>query len=496
MSKLYHLLRFSILSVLLLCCQKASAQYPAPGAFDGYYKFTSNLKVEDPKYASTFQGTYSFNIETTLYGININKLIIPVIYTDYAQDSGTLTLTTNYGTIGGKNLGFADKDATWTGMGTMNGTLLKWQIEEDGTVTVPDFTIVDFSNRNNIKVVARFSDCSVSIDPDGGPDPEEEEAWKWDFEGKYAFKCKQTEWVYLKDKDDENEIYLKEVKVTDDYILAFTINEYQQIWLFDGYSLLDWHANTIRNRPEIAGDLYHMDVDTYNGIEWMYFTDEDNESTEAKLFGNGRDGDWIQGRRAFTLTHKADGEYGLTDISLWQRTMELMEGYGEVMNRVRVFRTIKKWEKMEWVDPSTVDPDLFTEKPHSEDRAYTPEEDEGDSGIVDPEDPRQPDQPTVDPDQPGEDDPSEDPEDPEITEDPEDPAVDPDQPDQPGEDDPAEPTGPTVDPDDSGVVTVDADKARVRYFTLQGAEVKRPLPGTTVIRIENGKARKMIVVKE
>lgn len=353
MKHIYRLIKvFAVMSVLLFGTHKVNAQYPAAGEFDGYYSFTADLKLENNSYRQYFKDNYEFKIENTLYGITISDLIVPNMNTEYDEETGVLTITTNYGKFGNTNLGFADADATWTGMGTMYGTLLTWQIEEDGSITIPDFTIVDFSkyaSNKTVTVVARYTNCRVEQIDDK---EEEEEEAEPSFQGKYKFSVTQTEYEYGPDEDEK--IVLMNTIVSKDYVLEFVINEYNQVWRFEDYTFDDMYLNTLRNRGFAKGDVYTMDVDTNNGVEWVYvLSDETAGSTDAKLFGGRNLQNWIQGQTAFTLRKNADETYTLSDFSLWQRTMEEIEGEGGVMNQQRTFRPIKYWTDIKYLGYST-----------------------------------------------------------------------------------------------------------------------------------------------
>lgn len=325
------------------------AAYPEQGDFDGHYTFAADVKLENQAYAPYVKGSFNFAIATSDYGTVITDFMVPNIYTEYDSGTGELTLTTNYGKFGYSNLGFADADATWTGMGTMYGSLLKWQIGEDGSISVPDFTLVDFSKYSTtgkVTVVARISGCEVGINtdvPDDEPGDDEQEL----FEGRYVFTARQTTYNYVRDEDGQTT--LDSEVVEDGYRLVFEINEYNQMHVFDEYALLRQHINTLRNRGVTANGVYRLDTDTYNGVEWVYNTAvEDAASTDAKLFGGSGTDNWIQGQTAVVLTRKDDGTFSLRPFTLWQRTMEDMVGAEDVVNRVRVLRPIRKWDNIEF----------------------------------------------------------------------------------------------------------------------------------------------------
>lgn len=337
----------SVVAVMIvLSAVNTAYAYPSATDLDGTYNFSATLTLENESYGEYLFDNYDFTITTDKGVTIISDFIIPAIYTSYDETAGILTLTTNYGKIGSGYLGFADADASWTGMGTMYGTLLDWQIGEDGSITIPDFTIVDYSSYNSDKtvtVVARYSDCSVTPserkDDDNPGDGE-----SITFEGRYAFDVTQTEFFYT--ENDNGEKILSETKVTPNYTLNFAINEYNQIWAFDGYSLSDEQINTIRNRGIIGENSFKIDMDTYNGVEWIYVSGEEYTTPEAKLFGSSSIEDWEQGITAFTLTKNSDNTYSLTDFTLWQRTMEEIEDENGIAQPVRVLRPIKKWENI------------------------------------------------------------------------------------------------------------------------------------------------------
>lgn len=335
------------------CVQTSSAQ---SNDFDGHYEFSSELTIENQSYRSLLKNSFEFEIESTLYGVTISDFIIPSISAEYDDVTGELTLKTNYGTLGRYNIGFADAEGTWTGMGTMKGTLLKWQIGDDGSISIPDFTLVDYSNyskNQTVTVIARYSNCAVTP-TEASEDDEPKTDNSENFEGRYQFSVTQTEYVY--EPDSNGSMQLANTIVTNNYILEFEINEYNQIWRFEDYTFDSMYLNTLRNRGNVSGKRFTLNVDTNNGVEWVYvLSDESTGSTDAKLFGSSNTRNWVQGQTAFTLTKNTNETFTLTSFSLWQRTMELVKGEGQVngedvMNQTRVFRPIKLWSNIKFMN--------------------------------------------------------------------------------------------------------------------------------------------------
>lgn len=349
---------FLSLTIALLSCAgfNARAAYPAVEDFVGDYRFSATLQLEDKSFASILADSFVFSIEQSYSDPNIIDFISNTfIATVYDSETGLLKLQTNtvrYGQLPSyRYLGIADAEANWSGMGAASKTPVFWQIEEDGKVSIPDFTLVDYSKYSStgkVTVIARYSDCkAVSLDED------DEEVVEESFEGHYEFKADVTDYIYETTVDEngcDNTVLVDAVK-TVDAPLFFTINEYGQISKFnDEYDMPAEQLNSLRNKGYVSGMNFVMDVDTYNGIGWNYDTEnEDAAKTEAMLFNNITDNGWNQGRKAFTLTKTEDGSFTLTPFTIWFRTMENQMGYGDVVNRMRVFRIIRKYENPTYV---------------------------------------------------------------------------------------------------------------------------------------------------
>lgn len=356
MNKLYSMLvSTAVFAVSVSVAPKVSAA-PLPEKFNGNYKFSSTLTVENKSYANQLKEEFVFEIAPSYDNSVLNDFISNAfIAADYDEATGDITLTTNTVRFGElpryQYLGMADADATWTGMGAVSTSLVKWHVDADGKISVPDFTLVDYSKYSStgkVTVVARFNDCKIqSLNDD------EEEVTPETFDGNYSFTGRITDYIYETSVDEKGSdvTVLVDTKITEDAPIKFTINEYNQIIRFnDDYEMEANQVNTLRNRGYVKGMNYIMDVDTYNGIGWIYDTsDEDAAKTEAYLFNNNRDNDWHQGSVAFTMTKNDNDTYSLTPFTVWFRTMENQMGYGDVVNRVRVFRVVKKFENIKFV---------------------------------------------------------------------------------------------------------------------------------------------------
>lgn len=346
-----------ILSVVAVSFS-AAADFPSVEEFAGDYKFTAELKIEDNSYKNILSDNFVFSIteSNTENSPNLIDFISNTfISTSYNPETGELTLTTNtirYGNLPSyKYLGIADAEGSWTGMGALSTTKPVWQVSEDGVISIPDFTLVDYSKYSStgkVTIIARFSGCEVNLSKNEEEPPVENES----FYGRYNFLVTQTEYLYKKvaNENGREETVFDTTVITEDYPLSFSINEYDQIISIEGYSMPDYEINSLRNRGYVKANVYTMDTDIYNGIEWVYNTDEDYQYTDAKLFGNmSLNQDWVQGRTAFKLTKNNDETYTLTPFSVWQRTMELIDGYGDVENWVRVYRPIIVWTEIRFV---------------------------------------------------------------------------------------------------------------------------------------------------
>lgn len=346
------------------------ADYPAFDGFTGAYDFKADLQLENKSLSSVVKDNFTFTVTAGYGDPVINDFMSnQPISTVYDAETGALKLQTNtirYGELPKwQYLGIADADGNWTGMGAISKTPVYWQVSEDGHLSIPDFTLVDYSNyskNGKVTVVARFSNCTATLNTE-----EEEEEKTISFEGFYTFIVDKTANVYETVRDDKgvDHTTLVDVIKTTDEPMTFVINEYQQISNFNNEYLMEAEQlNSLRNRGYVKGNDYIMDADMYNGIGWNYDTsNEDEAKTEALLFNSLRANDWIQGSEAFRIRKNDDGTYKMDSFSIWFRTIENREGAEDQVNRMRVFRLERTYENVRFVSFSDEipEPDLTPE---------------------------------------------------------------------------------------------------------------------------------------
>lgn len=441
MRKFYS--KATIIAIFFLSPLITSASYPTIKEFSGKYELSAELTLEDRNYEGWVTESFIFAVSPGYTDSDLTLtdfLSNASLSGEYDSETGELRITTvtlRHGEQKYANgklvedydyLGLSDKEGNWNGFSSLYSIKPVWQVEEDGNLSIPDFTLVDYADYNStkeVKIVASYSNVKVRAIND-----EEDPSIGANFYGTYDFIIsKTTEYIYEKDFRT-GKMELANTVITDNTPIRFTINEYDQMWTFGEYELPTEQLNSLRNRGYVNGNQYIMETDIYNGLEWMYYTDEETDGhTDAKLFGNASGGAWMQGRTAFILNKNEDETFSLTNFSLYQRTMEDVEGEGSVdnsttTNQERVYRMIKLWEDWKFV-------------------SYAPEITPGATGS-EPTEPEEPEEPEKD------------------------------------------------ETDESGITNIEDKNRTPRYFNLQGVETSKPDKGV-FIKIANGKAVKIIL---
>lgn len=175
MTKFYSTLKTALAvgASLSLSCA-AYAAYPAAGDFDGSYAFKAEqFTLNDEQYADIFQADFVFQIATDKGAVKINDLMYTGQSFDclYDEATGVLTLKTNVfqPIFSGTWMGFAPLDGGWQGMYTNSAAnLLKLQIGENGSVSVPDFDVVTYYLTEVKATIAKYGNIQVTLDDNGG----------------------------------------------------------------------------------------------------------------------------------------------------------------------------------------------------------------------------------------------------------------------------------------------------------------------------------------
>ena len=324
-------------------------EYPAAGEFDGSYTYTCpNFKLNDQTYADVLKDTIEFKISTSEQGsVSVAGFFFTSVNADYDQETGELTLNQVYFTPAGfSSLGIAPTDGGWKGFAGLYANKMKWQIGEDGSITVPDFDIVTYNGTTATATIAEYRSGVVTESEGDEPGTgEDDKADYSNFVGDYVFKGTQTSYalagspIPTEDSEIEN------------YLLRFSINEYGQIVEFNGKKLSEDRIGekSITNKGILSDDntVFTLEIDTFNGIEWNY-GDEENAGAYTIYFGDGTKATSLeQGDTAFTLTKNEDGTYSLTDLS-W--ILKYSVGTDDGNSSQNYYNTMVIWSDLTYFD--------------------------------------------------------------------------------------------------------------------------------------------------
>ena len=285
------------------------ASFPAAGEFDGWYKYTcDNFTLNNNNYP--FTNEIVFQVTSSNGTVTVKDFLGLTATCDYEQSTGTLTLNSVYFSQDGTSIGIAP-EGNWTGWAGAFANKMKWQISEDGDITIPTFNLVTYTGSTVNEIIAQYGTGTVvpTTAPETPADPTLDFT---DFIGSYTFKCTQTEYNVPGFPG-----FLTENDVTNDFILRFTINEYGQISNFNGYEMDENKVGPyLNNRGLVDGNVYTIEMQTFNGIVYEY-GDEEGVGAYSELFGGAPGTTWEQDDVAFTLTKNDDGTYTLSDLSIF-----------------------------------------------------------------------------------------------------------------------------------------------------------------------------------
>ena len=354
MKKIYALA--ALVLGLSLSSPEASAAAPSPGDFDGHYLFQSDMSLAPTAKDDYLTSDFVFGIETTVSNPGTDNEISTIIITDffyegnrfstdYDQETGRLYINVLYFRSllkASQYIGIAPVDGGWNGFSALTGNRLYLQIEENGTITIPDFDLITFNGATKTGLIAEYRNITVeptTVDP-VGPEPVKS------FEGRYYFTGKKS--VYSNCTASLGHDCHPVLEGTSDFDFDLVINEKNQIISIANYTLTADQQNVNRNQGEVKGNTLVFTTSSSLGVEWAYL----EESTEVLLIGNGYIGNWIQDTQiVFTLND--DGSYALTPFTIWKRTIEEIQGSdpdGQMgggdapMNQQRQFTLQFKWE--------------------------------------------------------------------------------------------------------------------------------------------------------
>lgn len=324
-------LHFAAALLLASSASTAFATYPEGGSFDGTYKFTpGQFTLVDDSYAEFLPEEIVFDIVSANGAINVMDFLVVSNGTEYDQATGILTLNTVYFKPAGApaNLGIAPTDGGWTGMAGLYANKMKWQIGEDGSITIPDFDIVTFNGSTATATIAEYRNGSVTpTEKKGGDEPGEEKS----FEGTYPMKGYRYEYR------------AGEAPTTTEMDFDLVINANNQITSIGGYTLDRQQISDGRNKGQAKGDQLILFASTSNGVMWKAVpSGEDGTYMEAWLLGGPNIQEWsmLDDSNRIVFTLKDDGSYSLSPFTIWHRYQIV----NEYKNTETVYELLFKWE--------------------------------------------------------------------------------------------------------------------------------------------------------
>lgn len=273
-------------------------------AIKGAYKFTSTFELVDMRYDGVFaaesdcalgestknslSGFLGFNewpsalVEMGAAYFNLNCEIIKVEDGVYKGRETVNTLGVNSAQIANGALCFANPQGENPFLTFPDFTnVWRWTIESDGTITIPDFTIVDSSNSYNL--VARYSNAKLTPVAQGEVD-------NANFAGVYTVSG------YYYDYDSKDYY---------DASFIMEINEENQLVRFANYDL----SALIEQGYPIYGTIDGNSF-TFTSPSGFYLM----ETPAMILGGNPWDSEYSDEGIVFTISGE---EYDLTDFSIW-----------------------------------------------------------------------------------------------------------------------------------------------------------------------------------
>ena len=318
------------------------ASYPAPGEFDGNYIYEcADFTLEDESYASTFKANVPFTIAYISNNLNVqNFLGLASVGTDYNQETGIITLNTNYWRDGTTWIGIAPVEGGgWKGL---SGNKMQIKVGEDKSITIPDFDIVTFNGATVLSTIAKYRSGTVKEDDGTGGDEEEEKS----FAGTYALVG--TKYEYPAGTSGE--------AIESALNFNLVINDNNQITSIAGYTLSDEEISNNRNKGIAEGDQLVLEASFSAGVMWQQSTlgsgDNATNFTESWLLGGPDITGWDQSsadnKVVFTLDE--DGNYSLAPFTLWHRYQKINESE----NTEWVYDLVFKWDDTpyaEFADP-------------------------------------------------------------------------------------------------------------------------------------------------
>lgn len=296
--KLKNLTKTCLLGVILTLFPSILSAQVTTADLAGTYKFNSTMTLEDQAYAGYLDSSFEFSIvNSSETSVQIKSFFGADFYATFNSASGTIEF--NSQSISGM-LGFSNAagDFPW---GDQNTSIyLTWSVAADGSISVPDFTIVEMISYQEAtcSTVAKFTDCSVEkqASEDSG------NTGDFSFAGTYNVNA------YVQDADASGFMKDFEMEIIQD-------GDYYYVTKIAGYDVPEMYGV-----PAISGSV---DGNVFTIPVSSAFLTMGGQG--VILGGNQRPGSVYNPELAITLTHNSDGTFTLSAFTTWNYDLTTAE---------------------------------------------------------------------------------------------------------------------------------------------------------------------------
>lgn len=321
MRKIYKLFSIGLLCTsLFVIAEKADAALE----IGTEYKFNCNYQLIDQSYASQLLGgEFTFTVTSSNnYNSRVTNFVVPDSETDYGyiqfanNGNGTYNLPQRINMS--KQLGFSTVAGVYPFEYLDNGNwtqdyYITFTVDDDGNITMPDFTVIKYNDNNHTaSIVAKYSNVVITkagSDVGGGggggetPEP-------FNAVGTHEFNYFKTDYTN------------PNASVTSQEILKLVINEDNQYTEIGGFPVNSTLIEYGYDQGTVRSNSWTVDLSApFNVIDIDF-------ETGAGIFVYGPNIDGEDGPETgsqLVLSYN-NGEYSLSDFTIWQKTYETTTG--------------------------------------------------------------------------------------------------------------------------------------------------------------------------
>lgn len=321
-----------------------------------YQVVVGEFQLNDDTYEDFFKAEFDF----TLTGTDDSPILNGFLYStnrincEYDPQTGIFT---------DKQLTLKPTGTSWLAISpspegfngnitALKGNLLKFQIDEEGDITIPDFEIGTYTaNQAGLtKVIASYKDIKVTI---LGKDYSESEPQK-DFSGTYSFTGTKYDFTGEGDPVISALDFNLVISYTDTPIVKGQQNQLVEI---AGYKLSEEDIQYKNLLYTIEDNTITYEAAPNNGVLWETVDDiDENSYTSGYLFGSESTKEWIQGSPTIVFTKNDDGSYSLKPFTIWHR-YPVESGNPENKTIEYKVDLVFLWTSEEYVPPVVDDPE-------------------------------------------------------------------------------------------------------------------------------------------